>query len=51
MLTSYGTLARLPALRTPAWDVVVADEAQMIKNAATQQARRCARWTPAAGWR
>ena len=39
VLTSYGTLQRLPALRSPAWDVVVADEAQMIKNAATQQAR------------
>ena len=39
VLTSYGTLQRLPALREVGWDVVVADEAQAIKNAATKQAR------------
>jgi SNF2 family DNA or RNA helicase len=39
ILTSYGTLARLEPLRRIGWDVVVADEAQAIKNAGTRQAR------------
>jgi superfamily II DNA or RNA helicase len=39
VLTSYGTLQRLAPLRAVTWDVVVADEAQAIKNAATKQAR------------
>jgi SNF2 family DNA or RNA helicase len=39
VLTSYGTLQRLDVLRSLAWEVVVADEAQAIKNAATKQAR------------
>jgi superfamily II DNA or RNA helicase len=39
VLTSYGTLQRLPLLRELAWDVAVVDEAQAIKNAGTKQAR------------
>jgi superfamily II DNA or RNA helicase len=39
VLTSYGTLQRLAPLQKMAWDVVVADEAQAIKNAGTKQAR------------
>jgi non-specific serine/threonine protein kinase len=39
VLTSYGTLSRVEALAATSWDVVVADEAQAIKNPATKQAR------------
>jgi superfamily II DNA or RNA helicase len=39
VLTSYGTLQRVEALREISWDVVVADEAQAIKNPGTKQAR------------
>jgi superfamily II DNA or RNA helicase len=39
VLTSYGSLQRLPPLSGRDWDVVVADEAQAIKNASTRQAR------------
>ena len=42
VLTSYGTLQRLEPLRRAPWDVVVADEAQAIKNAATRQAKAVA---------
>ncbi len=39
VVTSYGSVQRLPwAARTP-WDLVVLDEAQAIKNPGTQQAR------------
>ena len=39
VLTSYGTLQRLAPLRSITWQVVVADEAQTIKNAGTKQAK------------
>jgi superfamily II DNA or RNA helicase len=39
VLTSYGTLPRLEPLARQDWDVVIADEAQAIKNSATRQAR------------
>ncbi len=39
VVTSYGSLQRLPALARVTWDVVIADEAQAIKNAGTKQAR------------
>ena len=39
VLTSHGTLQRVAALRAPAWDVAVVDEAQAIKNAGTKQSR------------
>jgi SNF2 family DNA or RNA helicase len=39
VLTTYGTIQRLGALAGIEWDVVVADEAQAIKNAGTKQAR------------
>jgi superfamily II DNA or RNA helicase len=39
VVTSYGSLQRLPLLATTTWDVVVADEAQAIRNAGTKQAR------------
>jgi non-specific serine/threonine protein kinase len=37
VLTSYGTLLRLPALLAVQWALVVADEAQAIKNPAAKQ--------------
>jgi superfamily II DNA or RNA helicase len=39
VLTSYGSLQRLTVLSGMSWDVVVADEAQAIKNAGTKQSR------------
>jgi superfamily II DNA or RNA helicase len=39
VVTSYGSLQRLPVLSQTTWDVVIADEAQAIKNAGTKQAR------------
>jgi superfamily II DNA or RNA helicase len=39
VITSYGTLPRLPALLERAWDTVVIDEAQAIKNPGTGLAR------------
>jgi superfamily II DNA or RNA helicase len=39
VVTSYGSLQRLPALSRTVWDVVIADEAQAIKNPGTKQAR------------
>ncbi|MFT3788140.1 MAG: DEAD/DEAH box helicase [Tepidisphaeraceae bacterium] len=39
VITTYGMLTRLESLRTHAWDVVVLDEAQAIKNAGTKQSR------------
>ena len=39
VITSYGTLPRLPALQRPTWDCVVIDEAQAIKNPGTGLAR------------
>ena len=39
VLTSYGSLTRLPALRETRWSIVVLDEAQAIKNPGAQQTR------------
>jgi non-specific serine/threonine protein kinase len=39
VITSYGTLPRLPALQRRSWDCVVIDEAQAIKNPGTGLAR------------
>jgi non-specific serine/threonine protein kinase len=40
VITSYGTLLRLPTLSQIRWRVVVADEAQAIKNPAARQTRQ-----------
>jgi superfamily II DNA or RNA helicase len=37
VLTTYTTLTRAAALTSVNWDIVILDEAQAIKNAATQQ--------------
>lgn len=39
VVTSYGSLLRLGWLAEREWDLIVIDEAQAIKNAATKQAR------------
>jgi superfamily II DNA or RNA helicase len=39
VLTSYGTLARTPALAKIQWEVAVLDEAQVIKNPSAKQTR------------
>jgi non-specific serine/threonine protein kinase len=39
VITTYGTLHRLPWLREVGWSTVVLDEAQAIKNPGTRQAR------------
>ena len=38
-ITSYGGLLRIPALRQAAWDLVILDEAQAIKNPGAKQTR------------
>ncbi len=40
VVTSYGSVARLPALQTVQWQLVVVDEAQAIKNPGAQQTRQ-----------
>ncbi len=40
VVTSYGTLLRLPALAGQRWGIVVADEAQAIKNPGAKQTRQ-----------
>jgi len=40
VVTSYGSLARLPALQAVQWRLVVVDEAQAIKNPGAQQTRQ-----------
>jgi non-specific serine/threonine protein kinase len=40
VITSYGTLLRLPALADIHWRVVVADEAQAIKNPGSKQTKQ-----------
>jgi len=40
VITSYGTLLRLPVLSQVHWRVVVADEAQAIKNPGAKQTRQ-----------
>ena len=39
VITTYGSVARLPWVRTTAWGLVVLDEAQAIKNPGAQQTR------------
>ncbi len=39
VITSYGSLLRLPFLQTLPWNVVVLDEAQAIKNPGAKQTR------------
>jgi non-specific serine/threonine protein kinase len=39
VLTTYGMLARLKALRERTWHLAILDEAQAIKNPGTRQAR------------
>src|SRR4029077_6590698 len=39
VVTTYGTVQRLPSLSSHSWNVVVLDEAQAIKNAGTKQTR------------
>ncbi len=39
VITSYGTLARVPWLASHSWRLVVIDEAQAIKNPAAKQTR------------
>ncbi len=39
VITSYGTLLRLPGLASTPWELVVLDEAQAIKNPRTKQSR------------
>ena len=40
VITSYGSLLRLPALETIDWRLAVIDEAQAIKNPGTKQTRQ-----------
>ncbi len=40
VITSYGSLMRLPVLETIHWQIAVLDEAQAIKNPATKQTRQ-----------
>jgi len=39
VITTYGTLTRLPWLSETSWDMVILDEAQAIKNPAAKQTR------------
>jgi non-specific serine/threonine protein kinase len=39
LITSYGSIVRTPALSEIQWQLAIVDEAQAIKNSATQQAR------------
>jgi superfamily II DNA or RNA helicase len=39
VMTSYGSLLRIPWLARTSWELVVLDEAQAIKNAAAKQTR------------
>jgi superfamily II DNA or RNA helicase len=39
VITSYGTVARAPALTAARWGLAILDEAQAIKNPGTQQTR------------
>jgi superfamily II DNA or RNA helicase len=40
VITSYGSLMRLPVLETMHWHIAVLDEAQAIKNPGTKQTRQ-----------
>lgn len=39
VMTTYGTILRLPWLTSTEWDIVILDEAQSIKNPAARQAQ------------
>ncbi len=39
LITTYGSVARLPWLNEQTWDLIVLDEAQAIKNPAAKQTR------------
>lgn len=39
VISTYGTIARVPWLASTSWDLVILDEAQAIKNPNTKQAR------------
>lgn len=39
VITTYGTLTRLPWLSDTVWDIVILDEAQAIKNPSSKQTR------------
>ncbi len=39
VITSYGSLERVPSLNTTAWRLVILDEAQAIKNPGTKQTK------------
>jgi non-specific serine/threonine protein kinase len=39
VITSYGSLLRIPWLQTSAWNLVILDEAQAIKNPGAKQTR------------
>ncbi len=41
VITSYGTLSRLPWLAESKWRIVILDEAQAIKNPNARQTRAC----------
>lgn len=41
VITSYGTVSRLPWAKKASWELVVLDEAQAIKNPGTRQTRAC----------
>ena len=45
VITSYGTLIRLPKLMEMRWHLVVADEAQALKNPAAKQTKAVKRLT------
>ena len=48
VITSYGMLPRLNWLRVRSWNLVILEEAQAIKNAATRQALRAVKELKAA---
>ena len=48
VITTYGMLTRQPWLRKRAWNLVILDEAQAIKNAGTRQARAAKELQPPA---
>jgi non-specific serine/threonine protein kinase len=39
VITTYGVITRVPAMRQRRWQLIVLDEAQAIKNAGAQQSR------------
>jgi superfamily II DNA or RNA helicase len=45
VITSYGSLLRIPWLATTSWDLVVLDEAQAIKNPGAKQTRAAKKLT------